>query len=642
MAAYLTQKKSLSLKITTVIFAAYLIFSPLTSQAATMHFFSTNLLPPPNGMYLCTDDYFAFYAPGIVIKNWSNRLFSSSIVPPPPGYPVTHSFSTKAEFEISFDGGSTWQSVEVNNVSETMYIEYQNTVDGNDIYNAEVTSLTVSGGGLPMCVQIRESPFQVSSGQTRIKPIPGGYQISSFFDIYTEVSTDCGMSWYPTFIDPGYVELKVDPELVTAVAAPSTVLPMPGGQYVSPEAWHQAYQDGIIIKDIRHKLFTDWNQPPPLGQTDTHTFDSQADFKVSIDGGMSFMPVRAPATMTVKISNIREFQGRATYETEATQLDISGGDLPYGVLIRESPTRASGGGTSMVTGGGGGGAGGGAAISSFFDIFTEVSTDGGSVWYSDTNGPAHVELQAISEEEIFTDPNVPPIGSEYYYPDPCFVLFANGVQLDNFMLRDFSHSFPLPPEGYTDFHSLDATAKMLVSLNGGLTFTPIKAPAAVSMSITGRGHSGDVNVTHYYDTEMTQLDISGGSLPAGVMIRESPTKASSGRISQRAAGGGAGGGAAVSSFFDVWLEISTDGGYSWMPSSSGPGTVIIRYNSCNRCSNFDGIGRTNMADFAKLAKNWRWIESPGNAVNIADLDCDGDVEMFDLDIFVDNWLLACP
>ena len=39
---------------------------------------------------------------------------------------------------------------------------------------------------------------------------------------------------------------------------------MPNGQYISPTAWHQLYANGIVIKDIRHKLFTGWMEPPVL------------------------------------------------------------------------------------------------------------------------------------------------------------------------------------------------------------------------------------------------------------------------------------------------------------------------------------------------------------------------------------------
>ena len=76
-----------------------------------------------------------------------------------------------------------------------------------------------------------------------------------------------------------------------------------------------------------------------------------------------------------------------------------------------------------------------------------------------------------------------------------------------------------------------------------------------------------------YDTEMLQLDISGGQLPPGVMIRESPTKQSLGRITMSDAGGGL---YHIDSFFDVFTELSLDGGATWIPSDGGgsPGAAL--------------------------------------------------------------------
>jgi len=75
---------------------------------------------------------------------------------------------------------------------------------------------------------------------------------------------------------------------------------------------------------------------------------------------------------------------------------------------------------------------------------------------------------------------------------------------------------------------------------------------------------------------MTSLFLTGGQLPAGMMIRESPTKASTGRSCVSCGGGGGGGGGCqVSSFFDVFVEISLDNGSTWLPSESGPATMAL-------------------------------------------------------------------
>lgn len=67
-----------------------------------------------------------------------------------------------------------------------------------------------------------------------------------------------------------------------------------------------------------------------------------------------------------------------------------------------------------------------------------------------------------------------------------------------------------------------------------------------------------------FDTEILQLDISGGQLPAGLMIRESPTLASPGHTNYPAFQW-LPGIFVVNSFFDVFTELSLDGGQTWTP-----------------------------------------------------------------------------
>ena len=63
-------------------------------------------------------------------------------------------------------------------------------------------------------------------------------------------------------------------------------------------------------------------------------------------------------------------------------------------------------------------------------------------------------------------------------------------------------------------------------MDSGAELRFLFGPATVTVRITGNGQVGNTDV---YGTEMTQLDILGGDLPEGVMIRESPILASTGR-----------------------------------------------------------------------------------------------------------------
>ena len=69
-----------------------------------------------------------------------------------------------------------------------------------------------------------------------------------------------------------------------------------------------------------------------------------------------------------------------------------------------------------------------------------------------------------------------------------------------------------------------------LSVDNGVTWVAIHVPKLPSSL---RVASGDLEDDGVFDTEMLALEISGGSLPAGVMVRESPSKASLGRTSLR-------------------------------------------------------------------------------------------------------------
>jgi hypothetical protein len=87
---------------------------------------------------------------------------------------------------------------------------------------------------------------------------------------------------------------------------------------------------------------------------------------------------------------------------------------------------------------------------------------------------------------------------------------------------------------------------------------------------TAHGHVRYDAVTVDFETdniegELLQLDISGGMLPAGMMIRESPTLASPGH-SDYSVVQFTFGTFFLRGFFDVFTELSLDGGQTWSPA----------------------------------------------------------------------------
>src|SRR5262249_55923997 len=162
-----------------------------------------------------------------------------------------------------------------------------------------------------------------------------------------------------------------DPTLVPPIPASTPLLPPRNDVYITPALYHQLYQAGIIIKDIRHSFFTHSQPPPEPGQSQIHQFGSQIDLQVSTDGGNTFRSVRTAADVQVRVDGL----GGGTFDTEMVQLNPQ--PLPPGsggpaLLIRESPTLPSRGGTQIDQA-----PDGSFRIGSFFDIFTEISTDGG-------------------------------------------------------------------------------------------------------------------------------------------------------------------------------------------------------------------------------------------------------------------------
>ncbi len=135
------------------------------------------------------------------------------------------------------------------------------------------------------------------------------------------------------------------------------------------------------------------------------------------------------------------------------------------------------------------------------------------------------------------------------------------------MIHSPSQSLPPPAPGGSQSQAFKAQTEFQFSTDGGQTFSPGSAPANVSVRVQSSTDNGN---TRYFDTEMLQLNVSGGTLPSGMMIRESPTRASLGCLSERTTAADY----RISSFFDVFTEISLDGGQTWTPSI-GPGEILL-------------------------------------------------------------------
>jgi hypothetical protein len=165
---------------------------------------------------------------------------------------------------------------------------------GFTFYDTEMLELNIVSG-LPQDMLLRESPTLASTGKTAISPAPGGgFIIDSFFDVFTEVSINGGLTWQ--------VSTGAPPRMRFTGKAQTNDLPPRDANYVSPADWHAAYASGIYLTNASHLPFTSgFPPPPPGGVTDVHTFGSTVNLMVRPCPTCPFQQVSAPAQVTVKV-----------------------------------------------------------------------------------------------------------------------------------------------------------------------------------------------------------------------------------------------------------------------------------------------------------------------------------------------------
>ncbi len=98
---------------------------------------------------------------------------------------------------MSFDQ-QNWFGVQA---TGTVSVVMSNTTPNGSamsIFDTEITQMKlVVPSGPTGSFMVRESPTKQSLGRHTIMPDPRGYRVSSFFDVFTELSTDGGVTWIP-------------------------------------------------------------------------------------------------------------------------------------------------------------------------------------------------------------------------------------------------------------------------------------------------------------------------------------------------------------------------------------------------------------------------------------------------------------
>jgi hypothetical protein len=175
---------------------------------------------------------------------------------------------------------------------------------------------------------------------------------------------------------------------------PSLPVLYPAGQYLTPNQVHAMYNGpglAIVLSSIQHRAFGPVNRVPS-GPNEREDFNSTLNGLISVNGSPD-QPMNASGPVTTEVfGKIGNTTG--TFNTEMLSMNLSG-TSPFGpFMIRESPTLASTGQTTVTDIGGGL-----YQIDSFFDVFTELSIDGGASWMPST-GSAHVDLQSVPEPSV--------------------------------------------------------------------------------------------------------------------------------------------------------------------------------------------------------------------------------------------------
>jgi hypothetical protein len=265
---------------------------------------------------------------------------------------------------------------------------------------------------------------------------------------------------------------------------------------------------------------------------------------VLVEGSGMYKDV--PLVVELSYTDVVDSGGIRTFATEMLSLQLT---LPSGTMLRESPTLQSKGKTSLRES---------PTLprreSSFFDVFTELSLDGGGTW-TPADGSLRLEMK------LLRPPVTVPV--ESVIPQGVSVADLDGDGIPDLKLTNSTTPAPpVPPVGGTQTYSLTAAALVLVD---GLD----RAPGTVACVVRATGTFSD-GTSKTFATEMLQLDLSGGTLPPGMQLRESPTLHSTGQTTVRSIAGGQ---FQVSSFFDVFTELSLDGGQTWTPRA--PATLEL-------------------------------------------------------------------
>src|SRR5262245_26405619 len=171
---------------------------------------------------------------------------------------------------------------------------------------------------------------------------------------------------------------------------------------------------------------------------------------------------------------------------------------------------------------------------------------------------------SVRAQVVTSDPSLPVLYPNGFYTNllqfgPSYHGPAITIVLQHEQHRAFGPVIR-SPSGPNQIENFGSQLLANMSVNGS-PIQPVSANGPVTTEVFGKIG----NVTGTFNTEMLSMSLNGSSPFGPFMIRESPTLASLGQTTITDIGGGL---FRIDSFFDVFTELSIDGGNSWIPSDS--------------------------------------------------------------------------
>ena len=195
------------------------------STAGWAQLITTDPSLPPDGDYISPLEFHTYAAAGIILDDPIHRPLAGSAIRGDDGL--------GNEIE-TFD--SEFHAVEIGLGLGPMTLQGQTQVitlgkvgNTTGTFATEIIAMNLTGigpgpFGPPIMVRIDPDPFRPTIGQTTITDLGGGlWEIDSFFDVFTELSPDGGLSWIPS---DSSTHMELVPEPVTVLILALGLVPV--------------------------------------------------------------------------------------------------------------------------------------------------------------------------------------------------------------------------------------------------------------------------------------------------------------------------------------------------------------------------------------------------------------------------------